>query len=158
MLCSPVATQRLYKLRREMGLPFAPEVLVSDLDMLRSMVPGLHPRLETLLAYHRRPLSILIERHTGVPLILRDERGRAVFRITPDPVCRQLIERLNTPLAAVFATPDPAGAPREFGSVSSGILERMDGILGLEWARELQGIPVLIQLDEQEREFVFLRE
>jgi L-threonylcarbamoyladenylate synthase len=158
MLCSPVATQRLYRLRREFRMPFAAEVLVSDLDMLRSFVPQLHPRLETLLAYHRRPLSIYIERHTGVPPILQDDQGRAIFRIAPDPLCRQLIESLNTPLATVFATLDPAKAFLEFGSISSSILERMDSVIGLERAQELQGIPVLIRLDEQEKEFIFLRE
>ena len=46
-------------------------LLVSDLDMLKRYVPKLNPRLETLLAYHTRPLTIIYERNVGLPAYVK---------------------------------------------------------------------------------------
>ena len=63
---SETAIQRVIHLKggqKDRGLV----ILVSDLDMLKTVVPDLHPRLETLLTLHRRPLTILYEQTKGLP-------------------------------------------------------------------------------------------
>ena len=49
----PVALERLRRIQRyQQGQQM--EILFSSLDMLKRYAPQLHPRLETLLAYHYR--------------------------------------------------------------------------------------------------------
>lgn len=157
VVCSavqPVALQRLHNLQTA----YAPEILVCDLDMLRQFVPDLHPRLETLLAYHRRPLSIRFGRHRRVHPSLMDEQGHVRFRISSDPICRQLIRENRHPLASVFASLKAGNAPTEFGSVSSTFVERTDYVSGIDRAYSPEGISVLIQFDPDDEELIFLRE
>ncbi len=154
----PVAIQRLFKLRNELHLPFQPEVLVNDLDVLRSLACDLHPRIETLLAYHQRPLSICFPKHRLLSSCLTDEEGRAIFRLTSHPLCRQLMDALQGPLVTLFATRVSGQEPTHFGAISSSILERMDSVARWEMQAESEGISVLIQFDSERDEIRFLRE
>jgi L-threonylcarbamoyladenylate synthase len=75
-----------------------PTLLVDSINRLKKHVYQLHPRVETLLNYHHRPLSILYEEVKMLPTHLLDEKGCAEICIVQDHRMKKIIHMLNYPL------------------------------------------------------------
>ncbi|MCB0586475.1 MAG: Sua5/YciO/YrdC/YwlC family protein, partial [Phaeodactylibacter sp.] len=93
---NPRAVGRLRQLKRTddaLGL----EILVNSIDMLRRYIVHLHPRIETLLTYHLRPLTVLYEQGRNLPNSILSEDGQVAIRLVQDEYCRELIGRLGKP-------------------------------------------------------------
>ena len=150
--------KRLYRLCTDLGIPHFPEILVDSLDMFKSLVPDLHPRLETLLVYHHRPLTILCEGPSVSRPELSNENGLIAVRLTRDVFCTQVIQHIQGPLATCFASPSHAVLPTTFGTVSSAILERMDYVAKYGRKEEREGPAVMVQLGDEFGELEFLRD
>lgn len=76
------------------------EFLVSDLEMLKKYTNNLHPRIETLLVYHERPLRLKCE----AKVILKkglSSKEEFFFRIVKEEACQTLINEVNHPLFSV---------------------------------------------------------
>ncbi|MBL7776177.1 MAG: Sua5/YciO/YrdC/YwlC family protein, partial [Saprospiraceae bacterium] len=65
-------------------------ILVDSLEMLKRFVSKIHPRIETLLAYHQRPLSVIYDQAMGLPDSLRAPNGSVAIRIAKDEFCQEL--------------------------------------------------------------------
>ena len=63
----------------------------------------IHPRVETLLAYHARPLTIIYEESFGVASNVLAPDGSVAIRITQDVFCRELIKQLGKPIVSTSA-------------------------------------------------------
>jgi L-threonylcarbamoyladenylate synthase len=154
---NPVALERLRRLKApSMEQPY--ELLFADLDHLKQYAPRLHPRLETLLAFHHRPLTLLTPAHSQLrrPAIRPD--GLMAARVVQDRYCRQLIKLLNKPLATVFAYYEGSPYPDHFGRVRSDIISQVDYVARYR-PREAhaQEPSVLVRINQQD-ELEFLRE
>ncbi|CAH1000514.1 hypothetical protein LEM8419_01667 [Neolewinella maritima] len=100
-----------------------PELIFSDRATLLSWFPQLHPKLDTLLSYHGRILTVLTPANSLVPSAVVDRRGEVAVRLALDPFCHRLTKDLEGPLAAVLAMGDEsAGLPTRFGRVRSDVL------------------------------------
>ncbi len=67
------------------------EIIVADLKMFKACVSDLHPRVETLLSYHQRPLRIkCVQKHVV-------DRSPYI-RIVKDTVSRILLTEVRSPL------------------------------------------------------------
>ncbi len=131
-------------------------VLVSDLKMLLKYVGKLHPRLETLLLYHQRPLTVLYEGVRHLPASLFTSDGQVAIRITVSPFCKQLIDRFGRPLVASAAARPGYKLPATFGEIQSDIIQASDYVFAPS-LEEGDGEPsVLVRLSEK-AELVFLR-
>lgn len=75
-----------------------PNLLVDSINRLKKHVYQLHPRIETLLSYHHRPLSILYQEIKMLPTHLLDEKGCAEICIVQDHRIKKLIQVLNYPI------------------------------------------------------------
>jgi len=151
----PVAIERVCNLRGSRSTDEF-EIMVSSIDMMRQYIDHLHPKLETLLAYHKRPLTVQFKRGRNLPERLID--GAVAVRLAHDPFCRALIEAYSRPLIAVQASREGQAAPATFGTVSSGIIEGVDYILQQQPQNGVTGEPaVMVRLSER-GELVFLRE
>lgn len=149
-----VAVLRLLRMKAQ-APGFDLEILVDSVDMLKEYVDHLHPRLETLMAYHVRPLTVVLEGPRRLPEQLLGPGRVAAFRVVRDDYCRQLIGRLGRPLAASFATLN-GQAPIHFGTVSSDILQSVDHVVKYHQQEKTAGEPsVMVRLSEcDELEFV----
>ena len=100
-----------------------PELIFPDLETLRQWCPRIHPKLDTLLTYHKRPLTCLAAAGPQVPLALLNERAEVAVRLAQDSFVYRLCEDLEGPLVASFACgSDCAQLPTRFGLVRSDVV------------------------------------
>jgi L-threonylcarbamoyladenylate synthase len=104
-----------------------PELVFADAETLFSWCPAIHPRLYTLLGYHKRPLTLLVPAGKKVPLSLVDENGEVAVRLALDSFCYRLCEDLEAPLVSCMAVgPGADQLPTSFGKVRSDVLRAAD--------------------------------
>lgn len=117
---------RIYDIKkRPLDKPFI--ILVSGLEMLKKYVVDIHPRVETLLLYHKRPLTIIYKQAKNVPDILTKNGGIAI-RIVKDPVIARLIHDYGTPIVSTSANLANDPNPVNFKSISDKIKKSVDYI------------------------------
>ena len=97
-------------------------ILVDSLKMLKQYVGEIHPRVETLLAYHSRPLTIIYDESFALASNVLAPDGSVGIRITQDPFCRELIKQLGKPIVSTSANRSGQPFPSHYGEVSSDIL------------------------------------
>lgn len=104
-----------------------PELVFADAETLFSWCPRIHPRLFTLLAYHKRPLTLLVPVGKRVPLALIDQRGEVAVRLAMDSFCYRLCEDLEAPLVTCQAIGSgDRTLPTSFGKIRSDVLREAD--------------------------------
>ncbi len=131
-------------------------VLVSDLKMLLKYAGNIHPRLETLLLYHRRPLTVLYDGVRHLPKGLYTSEGQVAIRLTVSPFCQRLIKAYGRPLVAAAAAKPGKKLPGTFGEIQSDIIQASDYVFAPS-IEEGDGEPsVLVRLSEK-AELIFLR-
>lgn len=150
------AIERIYAIKRRR--PDKPFLLLADsVEMLRTYVGYVHPRVETLLAYHQRPLTIIYEGARNLPENLVAPDGTIGFRIPQDDFCRELIGRLGCPIISTSANVSGAPFPAHFGEVSSEIIEQMDYVVRYrQWDTDPAQPSVVARVAEH-GELIFLR-
>ncbi len=156
--CDALREDAIDRLREIRSLPADQPltVLVNDLKMLLKYVGQLHPRLETLLLYHQRPLTVLYEGVRFLPDSLSTPEGQVAIRITVSPFCRQLISRFGRPLVASAAAKPGYKLPATFGEIQSDVIQASDYVFAPS-IEEGDGEPsVLVRLSEK-AELIFLR-
>ena len=100
-----------------------PELIFPDLETLREWCPRIHPKLDTLLTYHQRPLTCLAQAGPQVPLKLLNGRGEVAVRLAQDSFVYRLCEDLEGPLVGSLACGgDCTRLPTRFGLVRSDVL------------------------------------
>ncbi|PTM10858.1 MAG: hypothetical protein DA408_15060 [Bacteroidetes bacterium] len=153
----PVAVERLRRLKTpSLEQPY--EILFASLDMLKAYAPRLHPRLETLLVYHLRPLTILTEASPVIRPHAIFADGRMAARITRDNYCRSLIQLVNRPLLTSIAHYSGSPYPSHFGRLRSDIVEGIDYVSKYRPKESATARPtIIVQMDELD-ELDFLRE
>jgi len=134
------------------------EILVNSLQMLRDYVVHLHPKLETLLVYHMRPLTVVFDKPRNLPANAIAPDGTVAIRVVQDEFCRSLITELGKPLLAAFATKHEGTFPVNFGAISSEIIEQVDYVVKFRQNEKMIHEPsVMVKLSRRD-ELVFLRE
>lgn len=151
------SVERLMSLAPEYA-PEEAEVLVKDIAMLKSWAPALHPRIETLLMHHIRPVAIYVDTADQIPFPLRHPKGGVVFRVSLDVFVQHLIEKLGTPLATLPILHANDRVPVHFGGISSAHIQQMDYVVKYrQQDRSVGELPVLVRLGPDE-ELEFYRE
>lgn len=152
------ALLRLFNLKKR-SVKKSFTILVNSVDMLKRFVPRLHPRLETLLMYHTRPLTVLYEKTENLPPVLEHEAGTFAIRITLDPFCQQLIENFGKPIIASSANVISEPFPTHFGMVSSEIIVGVDYVVRHRQKDKTPASPaVMVRLEEDDPELIVVRE
>ena len=135
-----------------------PILLVESLETLKSFVPNLHPRIETLLSYHRQPLTLVYDDFQDIPEYLIASNGTVAIRICLDPFCQSVIKEFGRPI--VYTSANKAGEqfPTSFQEVNNFMLEESDYIVeyGQEQTGEMR--PSVIARFNLKGELEFLRE
>jgi L-threonylcarbamoyladenylate synthase len=119
------AIKKVYELKQR--VPDKPLiVLVSDLEMLNEYVSGIHPRIEALLFYHEKPLTVIYNQVRGLPDILRGENGSVAIRLVKDPYCRAFIHEFGKPVVSTSVNISETPAPVHFAEISFDLLNAAD--------------------------------
>ena len=153
----PIAVENVYRLtRRDRSKPLI--ILVDSIAMLKQYVAHLHPRIETLLIHHVRPLTVVYDKAINLPSNLVGKDGSIAIRIVLDPYCKALISAFGRPLVSTSANVSNAPFPTNFGSVSSEIIQGVDFVVKHRQNEKVNGEPsVIVKLSDKE-ELIFLRE
>ena len=91
--------------------------------MMKSYVREIHPRVETLLGFHDKPLTIIYPATSGLPDILKAPDGSLAIRVVRDSFCQELIEQSGHPLVSTSANQTNHPYPNTFGEISSDIIK-----------------------------------
>ena len=133
-------------------------VLVDSLNMLRDYVEYIHPRIDTLLSFHTRPLTVVYDQGKNLALGVLGEDGSVAVRIVQDNFCRQLIAHYGKPLVSTSANLSGQPFPTHYGEISSDILEKVDFVVKHKQEAKVNVAPSpIVRLDANE-ELEFIRE
>lgn len=133
-------------------------VLVDSIEMLKKYAKHVHPRIETLISFHERPLTVVYDEGKGVTKNVMATDGSIAIRVVQDPFCKELIRQLDKPLVSTSANISGKPFPAHFGEITSDIFEKVDFVVKYKQDSKEQGEPsVIVRLNEQE-ELDFIRE
>ena len=160
MGCDASNETAIHRLLQVLKLPDSTgaEILIAGIEPLKTLAQRLHPRLETLLHYHQRPIAIQVASVCHLPAVACHPDGQATLRVVRDPFCRQLLEAFDQPVFAVAASFPGLPSPISFGSISSEIIEACEHVVRYRQMERNIGKPiVVVRLNEAEDELVFLK-
>ena len=75
-------------------------VIAESMDFIKNNVNQLHPRIETLLVYHEKPLNVIYKAKSHLPTFLTENGGLVTIRLTRNALLSDLIKLLSSPLYA----------------------------------------------------------
>jgi L-threonylcarbamoyladenylate synthase len=132
--------------------------LVDSIDMLRQYVTKMHPRIETLLAFHLRPLTIVYDKVANLPEAVRATDGSAAIRVVQDDFCSSIIRAFGRPIVSTAACKHDQPWPPIFGAISSEILGGVDYVVKYRQDDKEPGEPSPVARLDRHQEMEFLRE
>ena len=143
------ATKKIYRIKnRAIGKPFI--LLVSDLDMLLRYVQELHPRIETLLSHHKKPLTIIHDNPRDIPKYALAEDGSIGIRIVQEEYCKQIIKSLNKPLVSTSANYSGTASPRNYSEIDQKLISEVDYTAHYKRDNDVLNDPsVIIKYDDE---------
>lgn len=103
--------------------------VVGSLGMLRDYVGVIHPRLQTVLELHARPLTMIYPGARGLAAGVTAADGSAAIRIAKDPYLETLLARFGRPIVSTSANAAGAPTPAHYGEISSDILSAVDHVV-----------------------------
>ncbi|MCC6727261.1 MAG: Sua5/YciO/YrdC/YwlC family protein [Saprospiraceae bacterium] len=154
---NPVAVAKIRELRQLP--PELPLVLLADsLAMVKRHVSHIHPRVETLLNYHTRPLTVVYEQARDLPAAAASSEGSIAFRIPRDGFCIELLEEFGRPIVATAACIGNHPYPKHFGEISSAVIEGIDHVVRYRQMDKDMSEPSVVARIGEDEELEFLRE
>ena len=124
---SAAATRILQLIGRETGEGMVS--LVDNMEMLLRYTGAIHPRLQTLLEYHVRPLTMIYPKVKGLAPEVLASNGSAAIRICNEPFCQALISAFGKPLVSVAAHLPGEPFPTHYGAISSDVIQQVDHVV-----------------------------
>lgn len=151
------AIERLSELKgRTPGMGYI--ILVDSIDMLKRYVARIHPRVETMLAYLNRPLTVVYQPAAGLPPALLHRDGTLAIRIVTDQFCQELISALGRPILSTAACKANEPFPPTFGAISSEILGAVDYVVKYRQDDKEPHTPSTMARLDRHNELEFIRE
>lgn len=150
------AIQKIYKIKnRPSDKPLI--VLADSMAMIKQYVKRVHPKIETLLLYHTRPLTVIYDNAKNLPEILISKDKTIGIRIPDDEFCRSLITKFGKPLVSTSANISDEPFPNSFGEIQSNILKEVDHVVPLRQNEVSMSKPSVIIKMGAKGELEFLR-
>lgn len=154
---NPEAVQKIFDLKkRPNDKPFV--LLVDSIEMLKEYVEHIHPRIETLLLHHVKPLTMIYEQAKNLPPISHSKNGSVAIRVVMDSFCKVIIGQFGKPLVATSANVSDFPFPANFGGISSDIFTGVDYVVKWKQSEKKLNEPSVIAKLNDKNELEFLRE
>jgi len=133
-------------------------LLVSDITMLRKYVV-IHPKIETLLLHHSRPLTVIYEALPSLPKYLQSSDGTVGVRIISKGWLNEVITMFDSPVASTSANISDMPFPISRDEISETIVDQVDYVVDEIFASKSTNEPsVIAKLDDKAKELIFIRE
>jgi L-threonylcarbamoyladenylate synthase len=132
-------------------------LLVDSIAMLKKYIVSIHPRIETLMGYHNRPLTVIYPQAKNLDPSIVAEDGSIAIRVCEDPFCKMLIEGVQTPLISSSANIADQNSPSTFGEISSEIISSVDYVVRYRQNDNTPREPSVIIKYEPDGELIFVR-
>lgn len=132
-------------------------VLVSEREQLYEVAAAVHPRIDTLLHFHERPLTIIYPKASKAYRHLAARDGSISIRLVKSGFCHELISRFGHPIVSTSANISGEPSPTKFGTISSFIMDMMDYVLPAFTEKDITGVPSVIARYDENGELDFLR-
>ena len=122
--------KKIYKIKnRELNKPLI--ILVNNKEMLRKYVEKIPEKIEKILEQNTTPTTIIYPNPKKLPKILMKSKSIAI-RITKDPLCLQIIKKLNKPIISTSANISKFPYPKNFREINMRIKKMVDYIVMLK--------------------------
>ena len=132
-------------------------LLLDSIAHLKKYIVHIHPRIETLLHYHDRPISVIYQASVYLPLHLCSKQGTVAVRITKDPLLKELIKLLGYPLISTSANIQSNPTPKNFEDIDFDVKSQVDYVFKTGRSiKQYQKASMLISFD-QDGELIFHR-
>ena len=154
------AVDRIFDIKkRPPSLPLI--VIVDSIQMLKTIVPRIHPHLEEILYYNIRPLTLIYENikkefARGVPAA----DGSLAIRIVHDEFCKKIIAGFGGPIVSTSANIHHQPFPKSVEEIDPDIMQKADYLyLPQEYKENESAVePSLIaRYCQEKKELIFLR-
>ena len=150
------AINRLYHIKnRDFSKPLI--ILVNSIEMIKDYVVDLHPRIETLLTLHNRPLTLVHPKSKNLPSVLSGGSSSIGIRIAQDLFCQELISAFGKPIVSSSGNMSDQPFPRNFGEISSEIIKQADYVVKFRQEDKTLAEPSVVATYDSSGELVFLR-
>lgn len=131
-------------------------LLVDSIAMLKQFVE-IHPRVETLLFYHRQPLTIIYKADKRIPKYLTSEEHSIGIRVVVDKFCKEVIKSFGRPITSTSANFSGSPFPNNFQDIDNKFLDVADYVVKFRQSENKKGSPSVIAKFNGEGELQFLR-
>ncbi len=150
------SVERIYEIKkRDRNKPFV--LLLSNIEQLNRYTIGIHPRIENLLLYYTKPITIIYQASDLLhPAILNGD-GTIAIRITRNNFCKELIDGMNRPLVSTSANLQGEPFPDSFEAISDEILREVDIVADENFESSVKSAPSILVKISEEGELIFLR-
>lgn len=153
---SKPAIEKIYSMKkRDRSQPLL--LLVDSLEMLKKYVPHIHPRIETLLHFHHKPLTVIYPNVGLIPQFARAKDKSVAIRIIRDPYCNQIIKLLGSPLISTSANISGEPFPKTFAEVTQSLIDKSDFVSMHKRQEVVTAKPSVLINYDQDGEIKFLR-
>ena len=132
-------------------------VLVADLAQLYQVVTSVHPRIDTLLSLHERPLTVIYPSVREPYQHLAASDGTLAVRVVKTGFCHELLKAYGKPLVSTSANVSDMPSPTKFGTVSSDIIDKVDFALPAFTEKGITGTASVIARYDANGELDFIR-
>ena len=151
------AVKKVFDLKqRAYGKPLS--ILVDSIAMIKDYVVEMHPRVETLLMHHTRPLTVIYPEARNLPDNLLPENRSIAIRVVQDAFCQEIIRQFGKPIVSTSANLAGQPFPAHFGEVSSAIIQGVDYVVKQrQHDKEVSEPSVIVSIDAA-GEMTFIRE
>ena len=154
---NPEAIDKVYALKqKDYSKPLS--ILVDSIDMIKEYVVSIHPRVETLLMHHLRPLTVIYPEAQNLPENLLPPNRSIAVRVVQDEFCSKLIRQLGKPIVASSARINNGSFPTHFGEVSSAIIQGVDYVVNYRRSDFAPTVPSAIIDYNEAGDISFIRE
>jgi len=125
--------------------------------MLHDTVEHVHPRVETLLLHHTKPLTLIYKNAKTIMPPVADKSGSIGVRLTVDPFCKALIDALGVPLISTSANYSGQDFPANFKQIDKSMLELVDYVVKHRQEELTKTEPSVIAIFDKEGDLEFIR-
>lgn len=132
-------------------------VLVESMEMLKNFVESVHPKIETLLSHHVRPLTVVYPKARNLSPLACAPDGSVAIRIVRDEFCKELIWACGVPLISSSANVTGSPFPANFGEISSEIISAVDYVVKYRQNETTKHEPSIIAKVTNKKELEFIR-
>ena len=150
------AIEKIYQIKkRDRSEPLL--LLVDSLEMLKKIVPHIHPRIETLLHFHKKPLTVVYPNVNSIPTFARAKDNSAAIRIIRDQYCSEIIKLLGNPIVSTSANISGQPHPKTFSDIDQNIINKADFVSLYRRKEHVSSKPSVMINYNEEGEINFLR-